>query len=95
MAPLALMMPGEKAEIITIKSAKQCGFGSCKGNRQGHDGNHSRGINRIEELGLKVGKTVEMLNNDGGGPMLLKIDEARIAIGRGMAMKIMVERSDS
>jgi ferrous iron transport protein A len=47
---------------------------------------------RIEDLGLRVGKTVEMLNNGGGGAILLKVDEARLAIGRGMAMKIMVKR---
>jgi ferrous iron transport protein A len=34
---------------------------------------------------------VEMLNNEGRGPILLKVDESRIAIGRGMAMKIMVK----
>jgi ferrous iron transport protein A len=40
-------------------------------------------------MGLRVGKTVEMLNN-AGGPVLLRVDESRIAIARGLAMKIMV-----
>ena len=35
---------------------------------------------------------IEMLNNEGRGPLLLKVEESRIAIGRGMAMKIMVRR---
>ena len=47
---------------------------------------------RIEDLGLRVGKTVEMLTNGGSGAILLKVDESRLAIGRGMAMKIMVRR---
>lgn len=46
---------------------------------------------RIEDLGLRVGKNVEMLTN-GGGAILLKVDESRLAVGRGMAMKIMVRR---
>jgi ferrous iron transport protein A len=43
-------------------------------------------------MGLRIGKTVQMLTNGGGGPVLLKVDESRIAIARGMAMKIMVRR---
>ncbi len=46
---------------------------------------------RIEEMGLRCGKTVEMLSN-GSGPILLRIDESRLAIGRGTAMKILVRR---
>lgn len=47
---------------------------------------------RIEDMGFRVGKTVEMLNNEGRGPLLIKVDESRLALGRGMAMKIMVRR---
>jgi ferrous iron transport protein A len=44
-------------------------------------------------MGLRIGKTVEMLKS-GGGPVLLRVDESRIAIGRGLAMKIMVQKAD-
>ncbi len=47
---------------------------------------------RVEELGLRVGKQVEMLNNGSGGPLLLRVDESRLAIARGMAMNILVRR---
>jgi len=46
---------------------------------------------RVEEMGLRVGKTVEMLAS-GSGPVLLRVDESRIALARGLAMKIMVEK---
>jgi ferrous iron transport protein A len=43
-------------------------------------------------MGIRIGKGVEMLNN-GSGPVLLRVDESRIAIARGMVMKIMVRRT--
>ncbi|HEX9874174.1 MAG TPA: FeoA family protein [Deferrimonas sp.] len=46
---------------------------------------------RVEDMGVRIGKTVEMLAN-GSGPILLLVDESRIALARGLAMKIMVER---
>ncbi len=55
---------------------------------------NQRPIARIEDMGFRAGKVVEMLNNCGQGPLLIKIDESRVALGRGMAMKIMVKRRD-
>lgn len=81
MAPLGLLSKGEQAEIVEIKGQKGCAHGNSK-NQLCH----------AEDMGLRVGKIIEMLNNEGRGPILLKVDESRIAIGRGMAMKIMVRR---
>jgi ferrous iron transport protein A len=53
-------------------------------------GKHS--FARIEDMGFRIGKIVEMLNNEGRGALLIKIDESRLALGRGIAMKIMVRR---
>jgi ferrous iron transport protein A len=47
---------------------------------------------RAEEMGLRVGKRVLMLNN-GAGPVLVKVDESRIAVDRSVAMRIKVRRS--
>ena len=85
MMPLALLSPGESGEIVDIRvhEEKKTCCGQCNGERHKSD-------NRIEELGLRAGKVISMLNN--GAPILLKIDEARIAIDRSLAMKIMVRR---
>lgn len=80
MAPLGLLSIGEKAEIVEIKGQKGCGHGS------------KNQLCHAEDMGLRVGKIIEMLNNEGRSPILLKVDESRIAIGRGMAMKILVRR---
>jgi ferrous iron transport protein A len=45
-------------------------------------------------MGIRPGKEVEMLNNKGGGALLVKVGDSRIAVGRGMAMKIMVRRQE-
>lgn len=82
MIPLGLLSPGELGEIVEVRSRQGCCGGSC------HDG-RGKGDVRVEDMGLRVGNRVEMLNN-GGGPVLVKVDESRIAVDRGMAMKIMV-----
>lgn len=88
MMPLGLLNPGEQGEIVLIRAhgtsssccGSTCGSGCC---------DREKGGVRMEDLGLRVGKMVEMLNK-GSGPVLLKVDESRIAVDRGLAMKIMV-----
>jgi ferrous iron transport protein A len=79
MMQLGLLAEGEQGEIVAIRETRK--------------GDRGCGCDfRLEDMGLRVGKTVEMLNN-GGGPILLKVDDTRIAIARGMAMKIMIRES--
>lgn len=52
-------------------------------------GRHLRG--RLASLGLIPGTEVTVLRNGGGGPFVVAVNNARICIGRGMAMKIEVE----
>jgi len=97
MITLGLLSPGEKGEIVEVKHCGGCG-GNCHsedskhGHKHDHDhkhGKHNKTETRAEEMGLRAGKHVEMLKND-GNLLLLLVDEARIAIDRRMAMKIMV-----
>jgi ferrous iron transport protein A len=83
MAPLGLLSRGDKAEIVEIKGQIGCCHGSSKNQ-----------LSHAEDMGLRIGKSIEMLNNEGRGPILLKVDESRIAIGRGVAMRIMVKKSE-
>ncbi|MFI5294328.1 MAG: ferrous iron transport protein A [Thermodesulfovibrionales bacterium] len=88
MLPLGLLISGEQAEILEIKNWKRAYSPDLK--REKADDEQGR----IEDMGIRVGKSVQMLNNRGCGPLLLKVDESRIAMGRGMAMKIMVRRKE-
>lgn len=47
---------------------------------------------RLSELGLIPGAKVRIVQN-GGGPLLLKVGDARFAIGQGMAHKVFVDGS--
>lgn len=55
-------------------------------------GNSATG-DHLLNMGLRPGKHVEMIVNSGRGPLVLMVDESRIAMGRGEAMKIYVRRN--
>lgn len=91
---LELLTPGEKGEILEIRHCGGCG-GGCHSHSHDHDHSHHNHhkkatATRAEEIGLRVGKQVEMLSND-GNLLLLLVDEARIAIDRRMARSINVK----
>jgi len=51
---------------------------------------------KLTGLGLISGKKVTMYSeNSGSGPLIVGIDNNRIALGRGMAHKILVEGEGS
>lgn len=60
-----------------------------------HHGAHQGVATRLESMGLRNGKKIEMLTNQGVGPLLLKVDESRIALGRGLAAKVMVSSENN
>lgn len=86
--PLDLLTPGERAEILEIRHCGGCG-GGC--HSHGHHHHHKKNTaTRAEEMGLRVGKQIEMLKND-GNLLLVLVDEARIALDRRMARSITVK----
>ena len=92
MMPLELLTPGERGEIIEVRHCGSCG-GGCHGHRHNHEHvahNGKATATRAEEMGLRVGKMVKVLKND-GNLLLLLVDEARIAIDRRMARTINVK----
>ena len=77
MVPLGLMGDGEAGEIVDLREGAA--------GRRAAEG-------RMEDLGLRVGKQVEVLSNRGSA-LVVRVDAARIALGRGAAMRIAVRRS--
>ncbi len=46
---------------------------------------------RLHSMGLMPGTAMTVLSRGLGGPVVLSVNDSRLAIGRGMAMKIVVE----
>ncbi len=102
MFPMGLMSAGEKAVIAENGVCGDPGRAIRGGHAHRHGcagcgcggGKRAGAAGRAEDMGIRPGKTVEMLNNEGGRALLVKVDETRIAVGRAAAMKIMVRRKD-
>ena len=100
MFPMGLLASGERGEVVESPAAEtvfvpgaagHAHKAGCKGcgcaARNGAPG-------RIGDMGLRPGRVVEMLTNEGRGALLVKVDESRIAVSRSVAMKIMVRRRE-
>ena len=48
-------------------------------------------MRRLAELGLVVGSDIRIIKSSGSGPVLLEVKGSRIALGRGISMKLFVE----
>lgn len=47
---------------------------------------------RLAALGLVAGSPLEVLQNSGRGPVLVRVHNTRVALGRNEARKILVEK---
>lgn len=50
---------------------------------------------RLAAMGLVLGATLEVMQNTGRGPMLVRVRDTRLALGRGEANKVLVEVSQT
>ncbi|MBN1580433.1 MAG: ferrous iron transport protein A [Anaerolineae bacterium] len=51
-------------------------------------------VSRMATLGFTPGAPLTMVQNFGHGPLIVLVRDARIALGRGEANKIMVRKRD-
>lgn len=99
MCPLTMLFGGETAEVVGMQSrgdrhaAGGCSVhGDCSCHRNG--ARHGRGghSSRLAEMGFSRGQVVEVLQNNPGVPLLLRIGDSKIALDRRTAMEIIVRR---
>ena len=50
-------------------------------------------VHRLAAMGLTEGAQLVVLQNTGHGPMLVNVRDTRIALGRGEAIKVLVEKT--
>jgi len=55
------------------------------------DGGHQF-LSRLASLGFTPGVKLEVLQNYGRGPIIVRLRDTRVALGRGEAEKILVEK---
>ena len=48
---------------------------------------------RLAAMGLVLGAALQVMQNSGKGPMLVRVRDTRLALGRGEACRIVVEAS--
>jgi Fur family transcriptional regulator, ferric uptake regulator len=75
----------DRSEIMPISSAKA---GEEVYIRDITGGSDVR--SRLTSMGFRIGDRIEIINNDGMGRLIVGCGESRLAIGRGMAEKIIV-----
>jgi len=49
---------------------------------------------KLMGMGMVKGKTLRMVKNDARGPVIVALEETRLALGRGMAQKVLVEQKE-
>jgi ferrous iron transport protein A len=52
-------------------------------------------ISRMTALGFTIGSEVKVIQNYGRGPLIALIRNTRVALGRGEAIKVLVEEINS
>ncbi len=88
MKSLSEMHEGSTGEITGIVNEGR--------HRKGHmPGVNHNGAAKLREMGFYEGQMVTVVQNRGNGPLVIKLQDARMMLGRGLAMKIMIKNNRS
>lgn len=84
MNTLGDMYEGFTGEITGVVNERRCQKGQSSGV------NHN-GAAKLREMGFYKGQKVSVLQNKGNGPLVIKLQDTRLMLGRGLAMKILIK----
>ena len=87
MMPLSQMKEGMTGKIAGIQNE------SCHHQGQQRDENHHHGAIRLKEMGFYEGQQITVAQNRGKGPLVIKLQDSRMVLGRGLAMKILIRNN--
>jgi ferrous iron transport protein A len=79
------------ADSTELKSLRDLPSGSHSVIRQIRGGKDL--VSRMAALGLTVGAAVTVVQNYGHGPLIALVRDSRVALGRGEALKVLVEKT--
>ena len=49
---------------------------------------------RLHDLGVYDGTTIKVIKNDVSGPIIVKVKDSKLVLGRGQASKIMAQQQE-
>jgi Fe2+ transport system protein FeoA len=81
---LSRMTAENGGTLGTVKSGQLVQISSLKG------GHHF--LSRLASLGFTPGAKLQVIQNYGHGPIIVRLRDTRVALGRGEAEKILVQR---
>jgi ferrous iron transport protein A len=80
-------MPEKRVEkIVSLSAVPRGGSVQIKEIQGGH-----QILSRLASLGFTPGARLKVIQNYGRGPIIVNLRDARVALGRGEALKILVE----
>ncbi|MFP4473292.1 MAG: ferrous iron transport protein A [Candidatus Omnitrophota bacterium] len=79
-------MTDEIKNLTAVRSGKQCIFLRLEGG--------GRRAGRLADIGLIPGQPLRVLQNFGHGPVTIQVKGSRVALGHGVARRIIVKDSD-
>ncbi|MBU2647537.1 MAG: FeoA family protein [bacterium] len=92
MVPLNQLNEGDFGEIVEISGCRQRQCQHKRGWKKRFLSDPDDGRNgRMADLGLRIGKVIQLLQKGKQGPILIKVDESRIAVGQKMAQNIFIK----
>jgi len=56
--------------------------------------NHN-GAARLREMGFYEGQQITVVQNRGKGPLVVKLQDGKMVLGRGLAMKILIRNNST
>lgn len=80
-------IPNDKA--VPIKSIEQGKTVVVKRIDSGHQMKH-----RLAEMGIIPGEEIDVVKNETGFPVIIRVKETKLMLGKGMCGKIMVSEED-
>lgn len=84
MMSLAEMTQGMTGKIASIQNHHH---------GQQIDENHHHGAIRLKEMGFYEGQPITVVQNRGKGPLVIKLQDSKILLGRGLAKKILIRNN--
>ncbi len=92
MVPLNQLNEGDFGEIAEITACRNRHCNRKKGwKKRFFSSPEGFSAGRMADMGLHVGKKIQLLQKGKQGPLLIKVDESRIAVGQKMAENILVK----